>query len=100
MHLFRSTLGVLLVGIFISGCSSVGSFRGQTTSTSIGLSQKNYRVVKTGARGESKGFWFLFIPFVSPTYAEAKEQLYRSVGVDLTGRAVALANQTEDKSSM
>jgi hypothetical protein len=90
---------VLLVGIFLSGCFARGGFNGQTTNTSIGLNQKNYVLLKSGAKGESSGFILLFIPFFSPTYAEAKEQLYRSVGIDLTGKAVALANQTEDVSA-
>jgi hypothetical protein len=31
-------------------------------------------------------------------YAKAKASLYKSVGEPLTGRAIALANQTEDRS--
>ena len=34
------------------------------------------------------------------TGGEAKAALYKSVGEPLTGRSVALANQTEDRSSM
>ena len=37
---------------------------------------------------------------MSPNYAEAKADLYASVGESLVGRSAALANQTEDKSSI
>ena len=42
----------------------------------------------------------MILPLGSPTYATAKQSLYQSVGEPLTGRAVALANQTEDRSSL
>ena len=49
----------------------------------------------------SSGFYLLgFIPIVSPTYSAAKRSLYQSVGETLTGRSVALANQTEDRSAL
>ena len=86
---------------FAVGCSSTGSFKGQTTGTGVSLSQKNYRMIKAGAMGKSYGFSLLgIIPFTSPTYADAKTDLYQSVGEPLTGRAVALANQTEDHSNL
>jgi Family of unknown function (DUF6567) len=81
------------------GCSSTGSFKGETTGTGVSLTHKNYRVVKAEAEGRSYGFSLLgIIPFTSPTYASAKMDLYNSVGESLTGRAIALANQTEDHS--
>ena len=58
-------------------------------------------MIKAGAIGHSSGFKLLgIIPFASPNYAEAKTDLYKSVGEPLTGRSVALANQTEDRSSI
>jgi Family of unknown function (DUF6567) len=84
-----------------TGCSSTGSFKGQTTGTDVSLNQKNYRVIKPGAMGKSYGFRLLgIIPFANPTYATAKAHLYKSVGEPLSGRAVALANQTEDRASI
>lgn len=84
-----------------TGCSSTGSFNGQTTGTGVSLNQKNYRVIKPGAVGKSYGFRLLgIIPFANPTYATAKAHLYKSTGEPLTGRAIALANQTEDRSSI
>ena len=56
-------------------------------------------MIKVGARGESSGFRLLgFIPFASPSYAQAKQRLYKSIGQPLEGKAIALVNQTEDES--
>lgn len=40
------------------------------------------------------------IPLVTPSYADAKASLYANTGENLTGRSIALANQTEDKSGI
>jgi len=51
--------------------------------------------------GRSSGFFLLgIVPITSPNYATAKESLYKSVGQPLNGRAIALANQTEDQSML
>jgi len=85
----------------IWGCASTGEFRGQGTAASVSLEKKNYRIIKVAAKGESSGFKLLgFIPFASPTYSEAKESLYESINQPLEGRAIALVNQTEDRSYM
>ena len=87
--------------LLATGCASQGEFRGQATGTQISLAGNNYKVIKAGAIGQSTGFRLLgIIPFASPNYAEAKASLYKSVGEPLTGRSVALANQTEDRSSV
>jgi hypothetical protein len=95
---------ILALGIIttLAGCAtSVGGFKGQATSAGVGLSKKNYKVIKVGAKGESSGFRLLgIIPFASPNYADAKESLYKSVGESLEGRAIALVNQTEDVSNL
>ena len=73
----------------------------QSTGTDVSLRGDNYKVLKAGARGESSGFYLLgFIPILSPNYADAKASLYRSVGESLEGRSVALANQTQDSSTL
>ena len=96
-------IGILVfVSIFLFGCAAQqgGSFR-QSTGTGVSLSKNNYKVIKASATGQSTGFrLFGIIPFVSPSYAEAKKQLYASAGESLGGRAVALANQTEDRSTL
>ena len=85
----------------LSACSSTGNMKGGGTDTTVGLNRNNYKILKAGAMGQSSGFWLLgFIPLASPDYASAKSDLYRSSGVSLTGKAAALANQTEDKSTL
>ena len=94
---------ILAVGVTaLAGCaSSEGTFKGQSTSAGVGLTKKNYKIIKVGAKGESSGFNLLgFIPFKSPNFAEAKEGVYTSIGESLEGRAIALVNQTEDRSSL
>jgi hypothetical protein len=89
-----------LIGL-ASGCSSVGDMRGGSTGTDVQLNQKNYKLIRAGAMGHSYGFRLLgILPFDSPTAADAKADLYKSIGQDLTGRAVALANETQDRSSL
>ena len=95
---FAAACSILLC--LATGCASVGRISGQT-GTAVQLSQNNYKVIKAGAKGESYGFSLLgIIPLGSPNYADAKEALYKSVDVPLTGKAVALANQTEDRSTL
>ena len=84
----------------LTGCSSEGEFR-QSTGTSVALAVNNYKIIKTGATGTSSGFRLLgIIPFASPTHSGAKASLYESIGIPLTGKSVALANETEDRSSL
>jgi hypothetical protein len=85
----------------LSGCASIGNFKGQATNTVVNLNSNNYKVIKTEVTGASSGFFLLgLIPFKSPTYREAKANLYQEIGAPLEGRSVAFANQTEDISSM
>lgn len=84
----------------ITSCASTGNMP-QSTGTAVSLSGNNYKVVKAGAKGQSSGFYLLgFIPIVSPNFADAKSSLYTSVGDNLQGRSIALANQTLDRSSL
>jgi len=85
----------------LTGCANVGEMKGGRTDTSVSLAGKNYKVVQAGVMGHSSGFRLLcIIPIVSPNYASAKASLYKSIKEPITGRAVALANQTEDKSTL
>ena len=99
----RKILSVAVCSVFVAlltGCSSEGEFR-QSTGTSVSLAGNNYKLIKAGATGHSSGFRVLgIIPFASPTHAAAKASLYKSVGETLTGKAVALANETEDRSTL
>ena len=99
----RKILSIAVCSVFIAiltGCNtSEGLMKGGRTETSVSLTGKNYRLIKGGAIGKSSGFRLLcIIQFASPNYATAKASLYKSVGEPLTGRAIALANQTEDRS--
>lgn len=94
-------MAIVAIALFLVGCAPTGEFKGQATGVSVDLSKKNYKMIKVGAKGESTGFRLLgIIPFASPRYAKAKETLYASVGLPLEGKAVALVNQTEDRSSL
>ncbi|MGA1191515.1 MAG: DUF6567 family protein [Bdellovibrionota bacterium] len=94
---------VLPVAVIMAGCSSsLGGKMPQSTATSVLLKEKNYKTIKMGAKGTSIGFRLLgILPITSPNYAEAKADLYENLGTaDLEGRPIALANQTEDTSSL
>jgi Family of unknown function (DUF6567) len=93
---------VLVLAPFVfAGCASQGGDYQHTNATDVRLSGNNYRLIKAGAVGKSDGFWLLgIIPFANPNYGEAKAHLYKSVGEPLTGRSIALANQTEDRSTL
>ena len=93
---------ILATLLFAYGCQSYSSgSMPQSTATSVSLQDNNYKVVKAGATGQSTGFYLLgIIPIVQPNFAEAKSSLYKSIGQPLEGRSVALANQTQDTSSM
>jgi len=96
----KPAVALLLTAALLAGCASSGDFR-QSTGTDVSLRGNNYKVVKAGAKGQSIGFYlFGIIPIVSPNYADAKSNLYKSVGEPLEGRSVALANQTQDKSNL
>jgi hypothetical protein len=93
-------LASCFAALFIAACSSTGSMQ-QSTGTAVSLKGNNYKVVKAGAKGESSGFYLLgIIPLVSPNYADAKANLYFSSGELLEGRSIALANQTQDNSTV
>jgi len=97
----------LLTLLFLSGllaCApNYGSFN-QTSGSMADLSKSNYRILKTGVSGESSGFTLLwFIPIVSPSSADAKQQMYdqlKAEGIDIRGRSIALANVTEDRGGL
>jgi hypothetical protein len=84
----------------LTGCSSEGEFR-QSTGTSVALAGNNYKLIKEGVTGTSSGFKLLgIIPITSPTHAGAKASLYKSIGIPLTGKSIALANETEDRTRL
>jgi hypothetical protein len=98
----KQIMAAMLFLILLSGCVAERSgSMPQSTATEVSLKEDNYKVLKAGARGSSVGFYLLgIIPIVSPNYADAKSDLYGSVGHQMEGRSVALANQTQDSSSI
>jgi len=93
----------VLLGL-AAGCASsrvdISSPRA-TTTTAVALTGKNYRLIKPAARGRSYGFKLLgIIPLAGPTAASARQRLYASVTEPLAGKAVAIANQMEDRSNL
>ena len=95
----------LLLGVccvVLAGCGTHGpSTFSQSSVSTAGMSKNNYRIVKSNLRGDSYGFNLLMIlPIFHPSMADAKQQMYDTLekeGIKLEGRAIALANTTEDR---
>jgi hypothetical protein len=83
--------------LFHIGCSTGTLPYGGATTTD--LTRKNFRMIRASARGQDSGFYLLgFIPFSSPTYADAMRNLYE--GVDVEGKATTLAHVAQDRSTV
>ena len=99
----RKILSIALCSTFLAiltGCATGDEYR-QSTGTTISLAGNNYKLIKAGAAGHSSGFRLLMvIPFASPTIGGAKTSLYKSAGIQETGKAMALANYTEDRTTL
>ncbi|GKS59779.1 hypothetical protein YTPLAS18_33060 [Nitrospira sp.] len=100
--LYTCLAGSLLAAGLVTGCSSAGPAKfGQGSVATAGLSQSNFRILKSNVQGDSYGFRLLgFIPIVPARVADAKADLYHKLdrsGVQLEGRSIALANATEDE---
>jgi hypothetical protein len=92
---------VPLLCLLLTGCVTSSGYMNEQTNTAVSLSRSNYKVVKASAKGCSRGFYLLgFIPIVSPAYGDAKADLYEGTNEKLEGRAIALANQTTDRSTL
>ena len=90
---------ILVVGAI--GCTARhhSSFADQSVKP-VDLVKLKYRMLKAGAMGESTGFKFIWIPFASPTDAEAKRDMLdrlKKEGIDITGKNIAFTNATADK---
>lgn len=95
--MYKKIISILIISIF-TACSNVVP---KNPETRVMLNKNNYKVVKAAARGSSSGFYFLgLIPIITPNYARAKADLYDGIGQQLEGRSVALANQTQDRSTV
>jgi hypothetical protein len=95
----NSILVFVFLLVTVIGCSSSGIFP-HATSTQVDLTKKNYQIVKANAIGESIGFKLLgIIPIVPPTYTNAMTDLYEKAGIT-EGKAQALVNVTQERSSL
>jgi len=99
MKNFFYGLTVIALIVAFGACTKSQPHFGQTTGARADLSKANFRVLKSGAMGESTGFTFLFFPLAAPTAAEAKRKMYEQLkaeGIELEGKAIALTNVTQD----
>jgi len=93
-------LSIVTVSVLLAGCASQGAYQA-SNATHVNLTGNNYKILQTGVIGKSYGFKLLgFIPIVSPLLSEAKANIYKSMSEPLNGRSIALANNTEDRSSL
>ena len=88
------------IGGWVS-CSSTyhSSFADQAINPAV-LAKVKYRTLKSGAVGESTGFKFLWIPFASPSEADAKRDMLERLqkeGVNTAGKNIAFTNATSDR---
>ena len=95
----RVGLIIGLICLFFVGCSSIGMFP-YTSSTQVRLSKDNYRIVKANVIGVSRGFsLFGFISIVPASYTNATTDLCEKAGFT-EGKALAMANVTQERSDL
>ena len=97
-QIIKTSAAIIACALLLTGCTTHFQVPRETTGTNVSLSRNNYKLIMAGAKGDSCGFNLLgIIPLASPSYASAKADLYKSVKEPLTGKAIALANQTEER---
>jgi len=107
----RRFAAVFIAAVGLLGCASLAGVpsgvlspaatpAGVTmVSTRTDLSQANYRVVRTGVKGESRGFVLLVFFNVVPTsLSDAMDRLYDAAGLE-PGGSWALANAVIEQQS-
>jgi len=95
----RALAIAVLAGV-LSGCASGGGYEPSGRVTNVDLKSNNYQVLKANAVGEDTGWSLLLciIPLWKPQHAVAKAGLY--AGLNVEGKATALANLTEDQGTL
>ncbi len=89
---------IVLAGLTLCGCSSMGGNIPHGNTTQTVLDKGNYTMLCPAARGESKGFRLLgIIPFAAPTHSKAMSDLYKSI--DVKGKSTSLVNVSQEYSS-
>jgi hypothetical protein len=90
--------GLLMVGLVSCRSPHHSAFAEQALRPNQ-LAKLNYKTLKTGAIGESTGFKFLWIPFATPSEADAKRDMLdrlQKEGINTAGKNLAFANATSD----
>jgi hypothetical protein len=95
------TLACMLLIAGLASCASEyqSGFVNQAIKP-VELAKIKYRTLKSGATGESTGFKFLWIPFATPSEADAKRDMLdrlQKEGVNTNGKNIAFSNATADK---
>lgn len=96
---FIALVCVVFIGGLVSCKSTYHSAFADQAMKPVDLAKVKYRTLKTGAVGESTGFKFLWIPFASPSEAEAKRDMLdrlQKERIDTTGKNIAFTNATSD----
>jgi hypothetical protein len=91
---------MLAIGGMVSCRSNYQSAFANQAIKPVDLAKIKYKTLKSGAVGESTGFKFLWIPFASPSEAEAKRDMLERLqkeGVGTTGKNIAFTNVTADQ---
>jgi hypothetical protein len=83
------------------GCKTqfVSAFTAQAVKPTDLINVK-YRVLKTAAVGKDTGFKLLWIPFASPSEADAKADMMERLtmeGISTAGKNIAFTNATSDR---
>jgi hypothetical protein len=107
----RAAAALLLAAAGLGGCAALpalptllgglgGGAEGKALlGTSVGLSRANYRVVRSGVRGESSGLTLLlFLTIIPTSYADAFADLQAKAPFE-ADRAQALANVVYERSA-
>jgi len=95
-----AVVSVLLIGGMVSCRSTYESGFVNQAVKPVDLAKIKYRTLKSGAVGESYGFKFLWIPFHSPSEANAKSDMLdqlKKEGISTTGKNIAFTNATADR---
>lgn len=97
----RTVVLIGLLAMAVVGCRSTyqSAFADQAIRPNQ-LAKIHYKTLKSGAIGESTGFKFLWIPFVSPSEADAKHDMLERLqkeGITTAGKNIGFANATADR---
>ena len=91
--------GCVLLLTSALGCSINRGSMPNFSQSATQLERANFRVIKANARGVDRGFsLFGIIPFVSPSIADANDQLL--LGIATEGKAISLANATQERRTL